>query len=267
MGTELKSDAESKSRGIQSVEISGRLLKVLVEANHPMKLKDLAEQAGLTPGQAHAYVVSLRKIELVTQDPATSLYWLGPFALHLGFARLRAQDPVRIVTEEVPTLREELDLMVATTIWGQSGPTIIRVDDASHQVHANVRAGATFSITGTATGKVFGAYLSSNQVEPMIAAELRNVHQWAVGQKPTLASTHAEIEETRRLGYAVTEGIPIPGLNAISAPVFDHSRQLQLALTIIGPSAVLDCSPSSPQVGALLEFARRMSYKLGYPGE
>ena len=43
-----------KGRGVQSVEIGGRLLAILAEGGQPMMLRDLAQAAELTPGQAHA---------------------------------------------------------------------------------------------------------------------------------------------------------------------------------------------------------------------
>jgi len=39
-----------KSRGIQSIEVGGRLLQVLARVGEPMMLRDLAREAGMTPG-------------------------------------------------------------------------------------------------------------------------------------------------------------------------------------------------------------------------
>jgi DNA-binding IclR family transcriptional regulator len=83
---------KGQGRGVQSVEIGGRLLALLVERQQPMMLRDLAQAADLTPGQAHAYMTSLRKLDIVEQDEA-GRYRLGPFALHLGLTRLRISDP------------------------------------------------------------------------------------------------------------------------------------------------------------------------------
>ena len=46
--------AEAKtSRGIQSVEVGGQLLKALARSGQRMALKDLARAAEMTPAKAH----------------------------------------------------------------------------------------------------------------------------------------------------------------------------------------------------------------------
>jgi DNA-binding IclR family transcriptional regulator len=261
----------ANSRGIQSIEIGGRLLSVLAHAAKPMMLRDLADSAGMPPGQAHAYLVSFRKVELVEQDAATGRYRLGPFALHLGLARLRSAEPYQLASEAIVDLVDRLDLAATISVWGTHGATVVRIQESSHQIHANVRPGTVFGLTTTATGKLFAAFLPERLIEPMLDAELRDPVRRSQGGgrsgggtgSATLTELHHELAEIRRRGIAVTEGQPIPGLNALSAPVFDHAGQIQVAVTLIGPSAVVDCAPDAAQAAALLAFTRDLSERLG----
>src|SRR5271163_30363 len=41
----------TEGRGVQSIEVGGRILQVLVDAEQPMMLRDLARQAGVLPAQ------------------------------------------------------------------------------------------------------------------------------------------------------------------------------------------------------------------------
>jgi DNA-binding IclR family transcriptional regulator len=68
----------------------------MVLAGQPLMLRDIAAGAKVTPAQAHAYLVSFRKLGLVEQDVASNHYQLGPFALQLGLARLRSFNPLRV---------------------------------------------------------------------------------------------------------------------------------------------------------------------------
>lgn len=254
-----------RGRGVQSVEIGGRLLSLLARSGQPMMLRDLAQRAELTPGQAHAYITSLRKLDLVEQDAASGRYRLGPFALTLGLARLRGSDPYRLAAEQVAQLAERLNLMVAITVWGTHGPTIVLVQESSNYIHANVRPGGMFTVTGTATGKVFAAWLPAKLVEPVIAAELQAVQKgWSdLGALSGPALTR-EIDKVRRDGIAATSDLPVPGISALSAPVFNHSGHLQLAITVIGPTPKIDVSLDGEHADALLGFTRRLSEQLGY---
>src|SRR5690349_12864168 len=95
--------AARAQRGIQSVEVGGRLLVALANAGRPMALKDLAEAASMSPAKAHPYLVSFGKLGLVAQDGASGRYGLGALALQLGLISLHQFDPVRLAT---PRLRE-----------------------------------------------------------------------------------------------------------------------------------------------------------------
>lgn len=252
-------------RGVQSIEVGGRILAVMVQAGRPLMLRDLASRADVTPAQAHAYLVSFRKLGLVEQDPATGRYQLGPFALQLGLARMRVSNPLRLAGEAAAALAAELGLMVTITVWGTFGPTIVQVHEAADQVHVNLRAGAVYSLTGTATGRVFAAYLPAGQVAPRLEAELaEGSRSQRVGNPASRAQFEREVARVRQQGYAVAEGSPVPGINGIAAPVFDHGGQMQLAVTLVGPAAAVGTAPDSPQVVALLDFTRGLSAQLGY---
>jgi DNA-binding IclR family transcriptional regulator len=253
-----------RGRGVQSVEIAGRVLEALMGAGRAAMLRDLAAEAAITPAQAHAYLVSLRKLGLVEQDGASGRYRLGPFALRLGLARLRGLDPLRMAAETIGQLSDQLDLMVAITVWGDHGPTVVQVHEAATQVHANVRAGTVFSLTGTATGWVFAAFAAPALVEDMIAAELANpAHSQRVAAGMRLEDVRDMVARVRETGYASTAGAPVPGVSAISAPVFDHGGQIQFVVTAIGPSGLVDLSPDSTQIAAILAYANALSRGLG----
>ena len=81
--------ARGSSRGIQSVEVGGQLLKALALNGRPMALKDLAAAAAMTPAKAHPYLVSFGKLGLIEQDAVSGHYGLGPLAMQLGLISLQ----------------------------------------------------------------------------------------------------------------------------------------------------------------------------------
>ncbi|MFO1135546.1 MAG: IclR family transcriptional regulator [Rhodoblastus sp.] len=253
-----------ESRGVQSIEVGGRILAALASAGRPLMLRDVAGLADVAPAQAHAYLVSFRKIGLVEQDAQSGLYRVGPFALQLGLARLRAVDALRLAGAAVAAFAEEINLMVTVTVWGSFGPTIVQVLEGTRQVHVNLRAGAVYSVTGTATGLVFGAFLPKATVQSHLAAIGGKDHTGRIGAEVDDDAFAQAIVDVRRKGFAVAKGSPIPGVNALAAPVFDHSGQLQLAVTIIGPAASVEIEPDSPLARRLLAFTGGLSRQLGY---
>jgi DNA-binding IclR family transcriptional regulator len=256
---------ENEKRGIQSVEGGGQLLRALVACNEPMMLRDLAAAAGMPPAKAHPYLVSFSRLGLVEQDKASGRYELGPLALQMGLASMRRLEPVRIASEVIAGLAARMGQTVSIAVWGNHGPTVVRIEEGTAAVHVNMRTGSVMSVTGTATGRVFAAFLPPKMIEEFIRADLGRA---SVGDEAARQMTRKQIDaglaEVRRYGLARAVDRPIPGVNAFSAPVFNHSGSIALAITAIGPSGIFDPDWDGPLAKQLLEGAGVISNRLGF---
>jgi DNA-binding IclR family transcriptional regulator len=254
---DLGDEAESRtSRGIQSVEVGGQLLKALVNTGHRMALKDLARAAEMTPAKAHPYLVSFGKLGLIEQDPASGHYGLGPLAMQLGLISLQQVDPVRLAIDELPALAQRVGATVSAAVWGQTGPVIIRVEEGPTPVYVAMRHGMPASLRHTGTGKVFAAFWHRPQIEAALA------HDGLAGalDEPAFAK---ELEAIRRERLSLVRDELLPGISAMAAPVFDGFGRLVLAIAAIGPSGMLDLNLDGPQARALKEVAHTLSMRLG----
>lgn len=248
------------ARGIQSVEVSGRILRALVETGEPMMLKDLAETAELKPAQCHAYLTSLKNVNLVHQDWATGLYSAGSFALRLGVSWLESNPLTSRAIRELRALTEEFGVMSLLTAWGQFGPTIVHIYAGQTQGALNLRQGSRFSVTRAATGRIFAAFSTSPDVQARIDAELAHRSDTvSLGTDLLPEDFTAMIEDIRACGYSVAREAPIPGVNAISIPLFNANGQLACAATLIGTVKDLNVNPDSPVVQRMLEAAQKLS--------
>ncbi|GGE63435.1 DNA-binding IclR family transcriptional regulator [Paenalcaligenes hominis] len=252
-------------RRIQSVETGHRLLAALVQAAHPLPLGELAAAAEMTSAKAHPYLVSFINVGLVRQDAITGHYELGPFAMQMGLVSLHHSTPLRTAHSIVTETAAEIGHTLATAVLGSHGPTIVHLCEASYPVHVNMRAGTVMSMRYTATGHVFAAWLAPKVAQHYLDREFAD--------SAVLRSTHLEYEEhdfqallndVRTQGAAQALGNPLPGIDAISVPVFDHSGNIVLALTSIGPTAVFDVSLDGPIAQAITTCAHKISSALGY---
>jgi DNA-binding IclR family transcriptional regulator len=259
---------EKPQRGIQSIEVGGRLLTTLAEVGEPMTLKDLAQQSDMPAAKAHPYLVSFGKLGLVEQDPASSRYELGPLALQLGLTCLRRLNPVRLGTYAATELAEQLHQTVALAVWGNAGPTIVHIEESSHPIHINMRTGTVMSLFKTATGRVFAAYLPEKTIEHYI--EIASHHPYAYPKsdlRPSWKATQKQLKEIRAHGMAQVVSEPLPGINALSAPVFDHEGHLALVITVLGPTALFDPSLDGENAAALRACCAELSHRLGHTPE
>ena len=245
-------------RGIQSVEVGGQLLRALAHQGRPMALKDLARDAGMSAAKAHPYLVSFGKLGLIEQDAHSGRYGLGPLAMQLGLISLQQYDPVRLATPLIGELARTLGHTVGIAVWGNRGPTMVRIEEAPSAVHVNMRHGTVMTLRGTASGLLFCAYLPREQVAPLLAAEA------APGRKAGIdAELQAQLAQVRRLRLAQAVDGSVPGISAMAVPVFDVSERIVMSLTAIGPSAVFDVRADGAVARVLRHSADELSRQLG----
>ncbi|MFY7865768.1 IclR family transcriptional regulator [Roseateles sp.] len=250
--------AERGPRGIQSIEVGGQLLIALAHQGRPLALKDLAREAKMAPAKAHPYLVSFIKIGLVEQDGSSGRYGLGPLALQLGLISLQQYEPVRLATPRIEELALQLGHTVAITVWGDRGPTIVRVAEAPSPIHISMRHGTVMSLTGTASGRLFAAHLPRSTVEQAL-------HNDGAQPKATITPTlEALLAKVRETGLANSLDGVMQGVSALAAPVFDDRGRLVLSLTAIGPSGSFDLDPDGAIAPALKQAGTDLSRQLGW---
>ncbi|WP_152953830.1 IclR family transcriptional regulator, partial [Burkholderia cenocepacia] len=165
-------DAPPKAqRGIQSVEVGGRLLDALARRRKPLGLSELAAAADLSTAQAHTYLVSLTRLALVKRDALTGNYEPGPLSLRLGLMSIERQPAYRATLPHAVRLAETVGLSVALSVPGVLGPTIVRIEHGGYPLHVNLHVGSVMSLDTTATGRVFRAFGDAAQLDAMAASQ------------------------------------------------------------------------------------------------
>lgn len=264
---EAKEPEERGRRAVQSVEVGGRLLLVLGAARGPMSLKDLAAGAGLTAARAHPYLVSLGRLRLIEQDPNSGRYALGSAALQIGLTCLHQLDPVRAAMPVAEELAASTGYAVALALWGNFGPTIVRMIEARQPLLVSMRAGTVMSILGTATGRAFAAALPLERITQAMAGALGDVPR----RGARLSADEALIlqqarDDVSRHGVVRAQGRPIPSVNAFSAPAFDHEGEPVLVITALGHQDDFPVAWDSPAAQAVQVAASEVSRRLGWSG-
>lgn len=256
-----------KQRGIQSMEVGGQLLLALAQHGSPMPLKDLARDAGMVPAKAHPYLVSFNKLGLIVQDEVSGHYGLGPLAMQLGLISLQQFDPVRLAAPLIANLAQQLGHTVALAVWGNRGPTIVRIEESPSLVHVTMKHGAVMSLRNTASGRLFAAYLPEAVVAAALAEEhaYERLHTNRTATSQTLDARFRKLlAKVRQNGISDAVDAVVPGVSALAAPVFDESGQIILSLTAIGSSPLFDADPNSKIATTLKNTANDLSARLGH---
>ena len=236
-----KTPQPTRAKGIQSVEIGFGLVRALVEAGGPLPLKQIAQAAAMSPSKARMYLVSLMRIGLIAQADGTGLYALGPYAAELGAVALQRTDLLASAQFVMEDLARRTGALMLLASWGHNGATLLRQTEGAEALPIDFRVGGHVSLTRTATGHVFLAFLpthataaqhalevAENQADP----ELASLDAAYLGQ--VAASVRASGIATMK-NVRIGSGLVLVGYTAVAVPILDRDGLLRLVLTALLP--------------------------------
>lgn len=250
---------------VQSVEQGIQLLKTLASNGEFMSLKDIAAAVNMPPSKAHRYLASLTATEMVEQHTQNGLYRLGHGSLNIGLAALAGLDLVQQAESIMGTLCSELDETVLLSVWGNNGPTIIKMLEPPRPVTVNVRVGFNLPLLSSATGHVFCAYAPAQQISSQVKKELRLLN---ASNRRDMPGSRQELKiltrQVQAKGLSRVKGALLAGVNSMSGPVFNHESQLAAVLTVLGAADEINISWTGSVARQLKEACKQISYRLGH---
>jgi DNA-binding IclR family transcriptional regulator len=159
-------------------------------------------------------------------------------------------------------LAAETGHAIAIAVWGNFGPTVVRLIEAKQPLHVSLRIGSVLSIFDTATGRAFASVLPKDRLRHAIAGPLGEAitnEQW----KKRIPELLEIVSEAKKHGVSRAVGNPIPGVNAFSAPVFDLEGNPVLVITVTDHANRLSGDWSSKAVDLIVHAAKDLTSRLG----
>lgn len=175
---------------------------------------------------------------------------------------------LRMATPMLVELSREIDRSVALSVWGSHGPTIVRWEQpANDPLQAQLQAGQVCHLRTTATGLAWSAFGPAGTAGTRVEAEFKALQDHRPGSREELEA----LLEPMRL-HRIARIVASPHLadrygtriNAASAPVFDASGCMVLAITAVGDAGTTDVEWGSPLCHRLRETADQLSARLGF---
>ena len=253
---------KKEPKGIQSINIGFSILSILMASGNPMPLKELSRRSGFSPSKVHSYLVSFTNLEMVSQDPETGMYSLGPFALKLGMGYLDQVDLFSMAKPLMQKLAFELGHTIFLGVWGNRGPTIVfRIDGPESLAIFDLRIGSVLPLLNSALGLNFASHMSASTVESFIKHELKIGGAHGFSNMKAVQETLGEI---RIRGISRSRGQLLSDFTALSVPVFDFSGSILAGLTVMGRIGVLDDDYDGKSARILKETGCQFSIARGY---
>jgi IclR family acetate operon transcriptional repressor len=221
---------------------------------------DIARDLDLSKAAVHRLLASLRSRDLVTLDPATRRYSLGPAALMLGLSALNRLDVRRLATEELVGI--SADTGETATLSVRANDNRIYVDQVTpnREVIMSVTIGQPYPLHAGSSSKAFLAFLGKDEIARYLDGPLDKLTPSTVVGRRALAK---ELREIAERGWASSMGERQEGAASVAAPVFDHLGRPTAVLSVCGPASRF--VPEAAACAArLLRSTRALSAQLGH---
>jgi len=132
---------------------------------------------------------------------------------------------------------------------------VLEVVDTPAPLMSMARLGQHMPMFLGASSRILMAYMEPAEVDRILKVT-------ATGVTFDRAAFDRELARFRRQGYAISRGSRVPGLTAISVPIFDISGKVPHCLSLTGPSVRVD-SRDSELADIMVQAGRDISNRLG----
>lgn len=208
------------------------VLLLFVGERERLGVSTISRELGLSKAVVYRILQSLVSRDILTTDPDTAGYRLGPGAVALGASALRRFDARTVAAPLLRRLRDETG--ETTTLSGLVGDRRVYLDQfESHaEIKMTVDIGRRFPLHAGSSGKAMLATMSDQRLESILSGELAAFTERTVVNAPTLREQLAVIAQE---GVAVSLGERQAGAGSVAAPLIGPDHEVHGAISICGP--------------------------------
>lgn len=241
-----------------------RVLSILLEGRTDVGVTEVSRTVGCSKSMAHRSLVVLAESGFVTVDPATRRYRLERRAL--GVPDVESID-VDLKAFALPYLRQVRDQTSETAILTLLQSDLrVYVDQVGsrERVHQTVQIGQEAPLYAGASGKAILAFMPP-QDRARIILTAKGARK-ADGSRFRLEAIEADLDRTRRRGYALSRGERILGACSVAAPIFNHQGGVIGSIVAAGVMIRSDPTRLASYGVAVVSAARSLSRRLDSSG-
>jgi len=239
----------------QSLEKGLAVLRAFNARQRTMNLAEVAEAAGINKSSAQRMIHTLEELGYVRKHPQTKRFQLTPRVMEIGYNYLAADTLVDVAN---PFLAELAQITGETTnLTEPEGLEMVYVARfaAPKFIPIHMPIGSRIPMYCTGSGRAYLSALGDDEVHAALAAsELKRHTQQTL---TSLEEIYAQIEATRRKGYAINNEELFLGDMTIAAPIVGSQGQPVAAVHVVAPTSRWSLEEAERKLApAVIECAR-----------
>lgn len=257
----MRDGAPQGTYKVQALDRAFAVLELLGESDTPLGLAQVASSLQLHKSTAHRFLMVLERHHVVERT-TNGKFRLGVRLFDLGNRAIEQYDLRERAQPHLRRLVAETEETAHLCILEQSRVIYIDKIEPTRSVRMITRIGSSNPVHCTSVGKAMLAFLPEDRINEIIRKTRfeRFTHR-------TIASAdalRAEIEKTRRRGYAVDDEELEEGLRCIAVPLLDAQRMPVAAISVSGPSFRVTAQKLPSIANHLVHCVRGISQDMGF---
>jgi DNA-binding IclR family transcriptional regulator len=238
----MNADTEAvNGGGVQSVQRAAALLEAIADSAEPRTAPELAELCGLNRSTAWRILATLEDEGLV--DRAAGRYTIGHLVARLAAA---ASDALpRLTRPHLEELARSTGETVSLALPRRMQLVYVDQVQAPHVMAADW-LGRAVPLHATSTGKALLAFLPPEELD---AALTQSLAQFTDATITDPAQLRAELDRTKRRGYALSRGELEAALWGASAPIKDGNDRAVAVVSVWGAEGRLRAKGRLDELG------------------
>lgn len=254
------------SKEVQKDALNNSITKAVTILNcfsydrYSLRLKEISALTGINQATAYRMLNTLREFNLIEQHN-------GEYSLGRGFLKyqgivLNSMEIRRVVLPFLEELSNSLRITANLAILDDKEVVFVARAETPYCAYGYFHIGMRRPIYCTSMGKV----LTCKSPELAKEAFKSGVHRYTLNTIVDETQFLQELEKVRLQGYAVDLEEWSNGVNCIAVPLRNVSGEIIAGMSISGPTSTYPAEKMLEYVPVLLEYAHRISARMGASG-
>ncbi len=253
----------SEQSGTEAAARVTDVLLAFLQGPRSLGVSALARELELSKAVVHRILQTLVQRGLLTADPGTREYHLGPAAAALGARALRESDLRKVA---MPVLRELQQATGETTTVSAlvpGGRVYLDQVESIREIKMTVEVGRRFPLHAGSSSTCILAFLGPEQQDAVVQGRLEATTARTITDHDLLRE---RLTQVRLVGVAQSDGERQAGAGSVAAPVFGVDGAVQGAVSVCGPADRVGPGARERFVPLVVEAADRISRGMGWRG-
>ena len=244
----------TKQPGYQApaVHKAFQLLRTVAASHRPLGLTELSQQLGYSKSTTHGLVHALLRESALAQESNGRGLFLGPVVSDLAFNSWNYLKVNELTQPIINAIRDTAGETVFFGVLINKRVIILTIAEAAVPLKISGSTGTSISLFAGAVGKVFLADAKTSVVKQLLRKKkLPRYTPCSIWKENDYLE---ELEQVRKLGYAVDNEEYLTGLKAV-AVALHNQKGPPMAVWVVGLSSAMNTGKIDQIIDTLVEKA------------